>query len=105
MRAGPLRDRIEIQAPTSTRDAGGALVVTYATEATRWGRVEPLSSRERLIAAQSQTRTTLRIYLRFYDGLTTRHRLKKGSRTFGIVGVTQPDDRKRETVCDVVEIV
>lgn len=105
MRAGPLRDRIEIQTPTTARDAGGAATVSYATEATRYGRIEPLSSRERLIAAQSQSRTTLRIYLRFYDGLTTRHRLKKGSRTFGIVGVTQPDERERETVCDVVEVV
>lgn len=104
MRSGPLRHRIEIQAPTESRDSSGGGSVTYATVATRYGAVEPFTSRERLIAGQMGTRVSLRVRLRWYEGLTTRHRLKHGTRTFGIVGVIQPDERKIEHLCDVVEV-
>jgi SPP1 family predicted phage head-tail adaptor len=104
MRSGPLRNRIEIQEPTEARDAAGGGTVTFATVATRYGAVEPLSARERLIAGQMGTRVAVRIRLRWYEGLTTRHRLKMGTRTFQLIGVVQPDERKIEHVCDAVEV-
>lgn len=104
MRAGPLRSRVEIQEPTTTKDSAGGAVVTYATVATRWGQVEPLSSRERLLAGQIQSRQFLRIRLRYFEGLSTKHRLKVGTTVYGIVGVVQPDFMKIEHICDVVEV-
>ena len=104
MRAGPLRDRIDIQAPTTTKDAGGAAVVSYATVATRWGAVEELSARERIMAGATQARLSGRIRMRFYSGLATTHRLLNGSRTFGITAVINPDGVGREHVCDVTEV-
>ena len=104
MRSGPLRDRVTIKTPTFAKDANGAPTVTYATVETVWGRLEELSNRERLIAAQVQSRMVGRVRLRYYSGLTTRHQLVIGSRTFGIVGVTNPDGLRVEHVCDVVEV-
>lgn len=104
MRSGPLRHRLTILVPVHTKDSGGTFTSTYTTVATRWGSVEPLTSRERLIAGQPQTRVTGRIRLRYFDGLTTRHRITHGDRTFEIVGVTNPDERGRETLCDVLEV-
>lgn len=109
MRAGPLRDQIEILEQRNTRDAGGAALVEYVPVATVFGSVEPLSSRERVINAQSQGRVSHRVRLRYFAGLTVRHRLAKvesdSRRVFGIVGVMNPDERRIEHECDVVEVV
>ncbi|MBP9863350.1 MAG: phage head closure protein [Kofleriaceae bacterium] len=108
MRAGPLRDQIEVLEQRNTRDAGGGTTVTWEPVATVAGRVDPLTSRERMINAQSQGRTTARVTLRYFPGLSVRHKLAKvetdSRRTFDILGVINPDERRVEHVCDVVEV-
>lgn len=108
MRAGPLRDQIEVLEQRNERDAGGGNTVRWEPVATVAGRVEPLSSRERMINAQVQGRTTARVTLRYFPGLTVRHRLAKvetdSRRTFEVIGVLNPDERRIEHVCDVVEV-
>lgn len=101
---GSMRDRVEVLAPTSSKDEGGALVTVYGAVATRWGKVEQLSSRERLIAAAERTRIQGRITLRWFEGLDETYRLKVGARVFEVLGVTNPDGQKVEHVCDVVEL-
>lgn len=114
MRAGPLRDRVIVLAPASSRDAGGAVVSGFDVVAEVPAAVEPLSSRERLIAAaQVEARLSLRVRMRYFPRLSTAHRLRhldsdapNGTHhEFEIVGVTNPDGRKIEHVCDCVEAV
>lgn len=112
MRAGPLRDRLEVLESRTTKDAGGAAVVAVVPVATVYGRVEPLSARERVAHATISSRVTHRVTLRYFRGLSAKHQLRKvdtdgqlGRRTFEIVGVTNPDERHVEHVCDVVEVV
>lgn len=52
MEAGKLRDRIELQRASVAIDSHGDQVKTWATLATVWGSVEPLSGREFLQASQ-----------------------------------------------------
>jgi head-tail adaptor len=101
-----MRDRVEILAPTFTKDAGGALQVAYAVVETRWGKVDQLSSRERLIAAAERTRIQGRVSLRGLglEYLDETYRFKVGPRIFEVLGVTNPDGQKVELVCDVVEL-
>lgn len=73
--AGPLRHRVQIQAITHTRDAHGGNTQSFATADTVWAAVEPLSGRELFEAQQVHARTTVRIRMRKYPGLTTKHRL------------------------------
>jgi SPP1 family predicted phage head-tail adaptor len=102
VRAGPLRDRVELQVPTSSQDAGGGAVVVYATEDTRYGALIPLTAHERLGAGQTGSRLAARLTLRYYDGLDETYRVKVGSTVYGVMAVINPDGRKREHVLDLV---
>ena len=75
MQAGKLRHRVQIQAPTDVRDDHGGNTRTWTTIATVWGSVEPLSGRELFEAQQVHARAAVRIRVRHYEGLTTKHRL------------------------------
>lgn len=72
---GQLRHRVQIQAPTDTRDAFGGNTRTWATIATVWGSVEPLEGDELTEAQQVNARATVRIRIRAYPGLTSKHRI------------------------------
>jgi len=75
MQAGQLRHRIAIQGCTDARDAHGGITRTWATTDTVWAAVEPLSGTELLEAQQVHARATVRIRMRHYTGLTSKHRL------------------------------
>lgn len=108
MRAVPaslMRTRVEIQSRVTTQDTYGAVTETWSTVATRWGRVEPLSGREQWQAQQVRPDVTHRVTLRYYDGLTARHRLKVGDRVLNITSVLNTEERKRQHECVCVEEV
>lgn len=73
--SGQLRHRVQIQTVTQTRDAHGGNTEGWATTDTVWAAVEPLSGHELYVAQQVHARTTVRIRMRRWAGLTTRHRL------------------------------
>jgi head-tail adaptor len=103
-----MRDRVQVLAHVPVKDAGGAFVSHYQVVAERWGLVEQLRANERLIAAAERVRISGRISMRYFEGLDETYRLvvttPQGERTFGIGGVTNPDGRRIEHVCDVFEL-
>jgi head-tail adaptor len=110
MRAGPLRDRVSIHKQRSTQDAGGGLDVSYEVVASGVpAEITPLSGRERVLAGQMGGTVSHRISLRYYRGLSIRHRLSTtthgATREFGILAVLNPDGRQIEHLCDVAEVV
>lgn len=86
VRPGKLRHRIEIYTPPTgaTKNSYGEWTDGFTLAATRWGSVETLSGSEAVRAAQVQSTATHKVTLRFFDGLTPRHRLKHKTRTFEI---------------------
>lgn len=96
MQSGPLRHRLEIQTVTETRDSYGGISQAWTTLETRWANIQPMSSRELWQAQQAQSQATHKITMRYYSGLTEKHRLKVsgGTRVFNIASVINPDERK-----------
>lgn len=92
---GPMRQLVTIQARTVAQNSYGEAVQTWTTVATRWGNLEPLSGREVWQAQQVRPDVTHRVTLRYYDGLTPKHRVVIDGQTFGVVAVVNPDGRKR----------
>jgi SPP1 family predicted phage head-tail adaptor len=89
VRAGQLRNRIEIQAVTQTQDANtGAVTDTWTTVATRWGSITPLEGSEAQVAAAQEGKQRHLVGMRFYAGLTTKHRLKFGSMILNVDAIT-----------------
>ena len=93
MRIGQLRHKVAIQAATETRSASGDVIKTWATASTVWAAIWPLSGKEFYAARQIHADATTKIRMRPYSGLTTKHRLLFGSRTFDILHIANMDER------------
>jgi SPP1 family predicted phage head-tail adaptor len=100
VRAGLLRYRIEIQADVATvetdADEYGDVPERWETEATVWGRVEQTGGRESWQADQVQPDVTALVTIRYYSGVTPKHRLKIGDRILQVRSAIDPDGRRRE---------
>ncbi len=98
MQAGKLRHPLTIQARSTTRDSLGQELETWATVSTVWGSVVPLTGRELVQAQALHSETTHKVTVRFFDGLTTSHRMQHNGRTLQILSVLNTDERNREHV-------
>jgi SPP1 family predicted phage head-tail adaptor len=97
MRAGRLRNQVTIQTPTETRSGtSGQVVKSWATLATVWAGIEPLSGRELIAAGAEQSEHDIRIVCRYLPDLTTRCRVLFGARIFQILGVINRNERGAE---------
>ena len=103
LRSGSLRKRIEIQSATELQDALGSVNFTWSTDATRWGSIQQLTAEERKAHGQLEGSNTVKVVLRFYDGLAITHRLKYGTRIFGIVSLQNEMERDHVTSVIAVE--
>ena len=97
MDAGTFRHRVEVQEHTETRGASGEIVQGWDTVATRWCSIDPMSGRELTYAQQVHAESRVRIRMRYYAGLTPKHRLKWGNRFFDILDVRNYDERNEFT--------
>jgi SPP1 family predicted phage head-tail adaptor len=95
MRAGRLRHRLVLQSQTETRDAHGAAVIAFTTEATVWGGIEPLSGREYFAQQQIQNEVSVRIVIRFYSGLDESWRVVNNGKVYSILSVINENERDR----------
>ena len=96
MRAGRLRHRLVLQSKTYTRDSYGAALVSWTTEATVWGAIEPLTARELFAQQQIQPEAQVRIVIRYYSGLDSSWRVSHGGLYYNIVEVINRDLRNAE---------
>lgn len=99
MEGGKLRNRVDLQRVTVTTDSHGDQIKTWATLATVWASVEPLSGREFLQASQVASDVTVRIKIRGRSDitLTPKDRVQFGSRVFDIRHVIDWGGRGVET--------
>jgi SPP1 family predicted phage head-tail adaptor len=86
--------RIEIQRKTQTATAIGEMTDSWAALATVWAHIEPLAGKELYWAQQIQAEASVRITIRHYDGLTSKDRLKFGTRYYSIVAPPKNIDEK-----------
>lgn len=96
MIAGKLDQRVALQQPTSTADAMGGCVTTFATVATVWAQVEPLSGREFEAAKAANSEVELKVIIRYYSGLTPKWRLQHGAKVYEILAVLNLSSGKKD---------
>ena len=87
---GRLRNRIQLQSSTTAKNAVGEDVKTYATYATVWACVRPLSGRELMLAQQLTSEVSHEVTVRYNGSLTVDDRIVWGTRTFDIAAVINP---------------
>lgn len=100
IRTGDYRHRLEVQRRDEITTTVGSSSARWIPVRTVWGSIEPLSARELVAAGQAQMRVTHRIGMRYFDGLTPKHRIVEtrhaGPRTFSIESVIDTDERHVE---------
>lgn len=105
MRAGQLRNRISIEARAIAQDSFGDGKPSWTLVATVWGSLSPMSGQENWQANQVRPDVTHTIRIRHYADLTPRHRLRIGTRIFGVESILDTDNRHRELVVNCREEV
>lgn len=98
MRPGRLRHRVVVQRATDAIDQYGDQTKSWANLATVWAAVEPLNGRELFTAQQTQSQVSTRITIRPIVGqtITSKDRIKFGSRYFDIQSVINVEERNIE---------
>lgn len=96
MQLGKLRHRVTIESSSASRDEFGGEVLTWATVATVWAAVEPLSGREFLDARRQEAEVSTRIRIRYRAGLVPGMRVTWGDHIYDILAVIERESRRRE---------
>jgi len=94
MRAGQLRHVVKVQEQTDTADGLGGFSTVWSDKFTTRAAIWPLSSKEQLDAMKLESVVTNKIRIRYRSGITSKNRIKFGSRIFNIKGTPiNPDER------------
>ena len=102
MRAGPMRNRVTIEAPVEARDAYGQKIPGWEPCGTFWAQIRALAGREAVNAKQIRAEVTHAVRMRHIGGrlpapgLLTTMRILFDGRTFNISWVNDVDERHRE---------
>lgn len=102
---GARRRRFVLERPIDQPDGFGGVLRRYVPGPTLWGAIAPLGPVERVRGGRADVRPSYRITLRQRADLTPAMRLSAGSRRFAIRTVAEADERGRDLVCEVEELV
>lgn len=103
IRAGELRDRVGLLAQTNVNDPQWGPTPQWVEVATVWAGVTPVAASEKFAAQGVQSVVSHRVTMRWRADLTSKHRLTYRGRTLDIVGVHDPDGRRRELLIEATE--
>jgi SPP1 family predicted phage head-tail adaptor len=100
--AGDLRERVSIQQVSTTRDAMGGEIQSWANLGTFWAQVAPMSAGEQYRRQQVQSSANWKITIRYNAEVTPQMRVRWQGHVFLVKGITNPDARKRflELACE-----
>ena len=105
IRAGKLKQRIEIQKEERVRQPGGSYETDWVSFLDSWARIVPLSGTERYTAQQVQSELSHRVEMRYQEGIKPQMRVKYGERTFDIEAVLNLEEANRELHLMCSEVV
>lgn len=105
MRAGKLRNKVEIQSCQFSANDYGEKRKIWSTEATRRFEIENLKAKHKNEGVQATIATTHEFIGRGYDLDPTTHRLKWNGKYFQIIIVRRQNEIDADMVLECVELV
>ncbi|HSQ97991.1 MAG TPA: phage head closure protein [Rickettsiales bacterium] len=100
-----LNKRIVIQEKSNTSDGFGGYEESWSDLKTLWAEIKPISNFDDFEANQIGERISYIITIRYYDSLTTQHRIKYGDRIFNIIGIINPLENNQTMQIEAEEIL
>ncbi len=104
MRAGALRHKINFFTIGEAQDVTGSIIEGEIPFANAMAEVKPISGNEKFVANQVFPEATSQIRCRFINGITQKHKIKFGTRSFDILNAQNKDERGIELFIIVKEI-
>jgi SPP1 family predicted phage head-tail adaptor len=93
MRAGKLRNHVTIQRAEYLQDpVTGEVTPSWVEVGKVWAAIEPLSAREFIAAAASQSEVAARVVVRYRPGITSAMRILHRGKVYNIQGVLADRD-------------
>lgn len=86
MDIGKLDQRIDIQALTEANN-GGELTRTYASIGETWAKVKSMRLTENFETGRINARETIKVYIRYRDDVTDKHRITWQGQDYNVIGV------------------
>jgi len=93
IRAGLMRERVTVQAPSESRNMTGEATLAWQDVGEVWASVDGLSSREVLQAMQANAIASHKVRMRFFPSISHEHRLLWRGRNLEIASVTERENR------------
>ncbi len=105
VRAGAMRFQIDIMVRSSTQDAAGETLNTWAIFATRRAAIQRTAGREVFAAAARNARVPTVFRLRWLDGVLTGMRVQYDGRLFNITSAVDQEETHEELILTTDELV
>ncbi len=93
MKAGTLRHKIALETPTETSDGLGGVSTAWSTFKSVYASIWPIKGAEYISAMQTTSEVTHKIRIRYLASVTSKMRIKFGTRYFEIEAIINPDER------------
>ena len=100
---GRMKQRVAVQSVAQVSDGQGGFIETWSTVATVWCEITPVSNYERIEAMKLASPVSHKVNMRFYRGLTTKHRLLFGARIFSIKEIINKNEDSSIHILKCVE--
>lgn len=107
MQSGRLRNRVTIQYQVATQDEYNEEIVAWTDLADVWADIRPTSARERMINSADQIQAAIdhTIIIRWRDDISTKQRIKFGTRVFDIEGFADRTGKRHELRLNCREVL
>ena len=96
MRIGDLKNRIKLEAPTDTSDGMGGITQTFASMATVFAAIWPVSASEQIQNMGLTMTITHRIRIRYRDDVIPSWRINYNGKYYNIVSIINPGMNNRQ---------
>lgn len=93
MQIGELNKRITLQYETKTSDSMGGYDTTWTDDLTVWAAIWPRSAKEIRRNEHPTMEISHQIRIWYHSTITTRWRIKYGTRYFNIISIINPDEK------------
>lgn len=90
-----LRERVSIEAPTTTQDEIGASTTTFATVAQVWAKVTPVTLREQTFSERAATFGFYLVVIRYRNDISYDLQIVWRGKTLNVVEVKNVDERRQ----------
>ena len=105
MKIGELNRRVEVLEQVEDRDTFGAVKTDWIVTGRVWANISPKTANEFFDNNQIKTSQKVVIVMRFYAGITVKHRIKYKDKLYEIISVIDKDTRHEKTILECKEII